>query len=156
MTIANPTAEALWASFPPSPAADVSYRTSRSASVADPQAWRTDGSIKRMATAITELIGCAEKVRSVSESMLAATGGDVEGLLKAIEHKREDCWFVTTAAKSTAYFVRREVMPEYKRMKFRETEIDENRAAFAHGTAAHNEWRRTHTCEQCDRMEGKR
>lgn len=117
---ADASVMAMWDALP-SAGADV-VRRSETAAVADPEAWRKDGTLEALAREFAELCDCPytlikKAANGAARRALAKCHGDIDGLRAALERKRRCEWFTRTAKDSTPYFVEGQVTIEWARMQ---------------------------------------
>ncbi len=100
--------------------------TPYSACIADPNAWRTDGTVVTFATIIAETCGqnyadmhakARKQAREAATQVLDLVAGNIERAKKLLETKRRDQWFRDTAERSTPYFVAHQLIAEHGRIR---------------------------------------
>ncbi len=100
--------------------------TPYAACIADPNVWRTDGTVATFATLIAETCGqnyadapalVRKQARGAATQVLALVDGDLARAVKLLEMKRQDAWFRNTAECSTPYFVAHQLIAEQGRMR---------------------------------------
>ncbi len=100
--------------------------TPYNAGIADPNAWRTDGTVVTFAVLIAETCGqnyadapapVRKQARGAATQVLDLVVGDIERAIKLLETKKQDGWFRNTAERSTPYFVAHQLIAEHGRVR---------------------------------------
>lgn len=120
MAIADPVSERMWSEFPPSPSVT---RHSGRASVADPQAWRKDGTAAALAEQVAYLADYPKADKecfTVACKILRDTGGDIDGVNAALtrlgqKERGQESFFVRTARRSPPGWQIKYIVAECKR-----------------------------------------